>query len=65
MAVSALAVKFAEACKKRGLKVDVELVEVGALLHDIGRSKTHDVNHSVVRGNSSVPELAGIYYIHY
>ncbi len=48
MAVSALAVKFAEACKKRGLKVDVELVEVGALLHDIGRSKTHDVNHSVV-----------------
>lgn len=47
-AVSALAVKFAEACKKRGITVDVELVEVGALLHDIGRSKTHDVNHPVV-----------------
>lgn len=47
-AVSALAVKFAETCTKMGLKVDVELVEVGALLHDIGRSKTHGVDHAVV-----------------
>jgi uncharacterized protein len=47
-AVSALAVKFAEACEKKGLNVDVNLVEVGALLHDIGRSKTHGVDHAVV-----------------
>jgi uncharacterized protein len=47
-AVSALAVKFAEACEKKGLDVDVNLVEVGALLHDIGRSKTHGVNHVIV-----------------
>jgi uncharacterized protein len=47
-AVSALAVKFAEACEKKGLSVDVDLVEVGALLHDIGRSKTHGVNHVIV-----------------
>lgn len=47
-AVSDLAVKLANSCKERGLKVDVELVEVGALLHDIGRSKTHNVNHSIV-----------------
>ena len=47
-AVSALAVKFAEACKNKGLTVDVNLVEVGALLHDIGRSKTHGVNHVIV-----------------
>jgi uncharacterized protein len=47
-AVSALAVKFAEACESKGLDVDVNLVEVGALLHDIGRSKTHGVNHVIV-----------------
>ena len=47
-AVSALAVKFAKTCKNRGLPVDVNLVEVGALLHDIGRSKTHGITHAVV-----------------
>jgi len=48
-AVTALAVQIAKACKKKGLNVDIQLVEVGALLHDIGRSKTHGVDH-VVRG---------------
>jgi len=43
--VAALAVKIAEACRKKGLKVNIQLVEIGALLHDIGRSKTHSVNH--------------------
>ncbi|MCW4035550.1 MAG: TIGR00295 family protein [Candidatus Bathyarchaeota archaeon] len=47
-AVSALAIKFANICKNKGYPVDVDLVEVGALLHDIGRSKTHDVDHAVV-----------------
>jgi uncharacterized protein len=47
-AVSALAVKFAKACKNKGLNVDLNLVEIGALLHDIGRSKTHDVTHAIV-----------------
>ncbi|MFQ6086793.1 MAG: TIGR00295 family protein [Candidatus Bathyarchaeia archaeon] len=46
-AVAALAVKIAEACRKKGLEVDVQLVEIGALLHDIGRSKTHSVNHVI------------------
>jgi len=47
-AVSKLAVRIAEACNERGLNVDLELVEIGALLHDIGRSKTHSVYHAVV-----------------
>ncbi len=46
-AVAALAVKMAEACQRKGLKVDVQLVEIGALLHDVGRSRTHSVNHVV------------------
>ena len=48
-AVAALAVQIAKACEKEGLNVDVKLVEIGALLHDIGRSKTHSVDH-VIKG---------------
>ena len=28
-------------------KADVIIVEAGALLHDIGRSKTHDIDHAI------------------
>lgn len=47
-AVSALAVEIAETCRKRGYDVDVKLVGIGALLHDIGRGKTHSVHHAVL-----------------
>jgi len=47
-AVSELAVEIAEACRKKGYNVDVQLVEIGALLHDIGRAKTHTVHHAVL-----------------
>jgi uncharacterized protein len=47
-AVSALAVEIAEACRKKGYNVDVHLVEVGGLLHDIGRAQTHSVHHAVL-----------------
>jgi uncharacterized protein len=50
-AVAELAVEIAEACKKNGSDVDLELVEVGALLHDIGRAKTHSVHHAIVGVN--------------
>ena len=43
-----MAVEMAEICRERGFKVDIELVEAGALLHDIGRSKTHSVHHAIV-----------------
>jgi uncharacterized protein len=47
-AVTKLALEIAEACREKGLNIDLELVEIGALLHDVGRSKTHTVNHAVV-----------------
>jgi uncharacterized protein len=47
-AVSKLAVETARACQKKGQKVNINLVEIGALLHDIGRSKTQNVDHVVV-----------------
>lgn len=47
-AVSNLAVKYARELKSRGIKIDIELVRIGGLLHDIGRSKTHGIDHAVV-----------------
>jgi uncharacterized protein len=57
-AVAKLALETAEACKAKGLNVDFELVEIGALLHDIGRSKTHTVHHAVV--GAEIAESAGL-----
>lgn len=48
--VSAFAVKIANACQKKQSNIDVKLVEISALLHDIGRSKTHSVDHALEGG---------------
>jgi uncharacterized protein len=45
-AVALLAVELAEKFKAKNYPVDLALVEAGALLHDLGRSKTHSVNHA-------------------
>ncbi|MEM3442576.1 MAG: HDIG domain-containing protein [Candidatus Bathyarchaeia archaeon] len=47
-AVAELAIELAKKCRENGLNVDLKLVEVGALLHDIGRAKTHSVHHAVM-----------------
>lgn len=57
-AVTKLALGTANALKERDLKIDSELVEVGALLHDIGRSKTHTVHHAVV--GAKIAKSAGL-----
>ena len=46
--VASIAVKIAKKCQRKGLNVDIELVRVGALLHDIGRSRTHNVHHAII-----------------
>lgn len=47
-AVANFAVEIAEACKKKGIEIDVRLVRIGALLHDVGRVKTHRADHGIV-----------------
>jgi uncharacterized protein len=51
-------VETAKICQKKGMKVDLELVEAGALLHDLGRSKTHSVNHAIV--GAEIAKKAGL-----
>jgi len=48
--VSAFAVKIAKACQRKQPNLDAKLVEISGLLHDIGRSKTHGVNHALEGG---------------
>lgn len=48
--VADLATDVAVACRVRRLRVDISLVRIGALLHDIGRSKTHSFDHGIVGG---------------
>ena len=31
--------------------IDTDLIEIGGLLHDIGRSKTHDFDHGIIGAN--------------
>ncbi|MGB9756422.1 MAG: TIGR00295 family protein [Candidatus Bathyarchaeales archaeon] len=46
--VAELALEIAKTCKEKGYDVNLDLVEIGALLHDIGRSKTHSVHHAII-----------------
>ena len=48
--VSKFAVRVARAFKEKGVGVNIQLVETGGLLHDIGRSKTHTVDHGFIGG---------------
>lgn len=36
--------------KVKKVSVDLSLIEIGALLHDIGRTKTHSFNHAEIGG---------------
>ena len=63
--VASLAVEIAEKAKAAGNNVNSELVEVGALLHDFGRCRTHGIAHAVegfkLAENKGVePEIAEI-----
>lgn len=46
-AVATVAVRIAQEIAKQGHSVDIDLVQAGALLHDIGRGVTHSIDHGV------------------
>jgi len=48
MAVTKLALEIADLLMVKGITIDLKLLEIGALLHDIGRSVTHTVQHVVL-----------------
>ena len=45
-----VAIRIANDFKSKGYRVDIKLVEAGALLHDLGRGQTHGIEHGVVGG---------------
>lgn len=63
--VASLAVEIANKVKAAGHNVNPELVEVGALLHDFGRCRTHKIDHAVegyrlARNRGIEPEITEI-----
>ncbi len=48
--VTKIAMRIANSFVEKGFEVDLDLVEIGALMHDIGRSRTHSVEHGVIGG---------------
>jgi uncharacterized protein len=56
LAVADLSLEIATQLQKKGQTPDLKLVEAGALLHDIGRSKTNSVNHGVIGGKIAETE---------
>jgi len=57
-AVSDLAVKTAQIIQDSGITMNIPLVEIGGLLHDIGRSKTHKVDHAII--GAKIAKQAGL-----
>lgn len=47
LAVTRVSTRIAENIDRKGHDVDLDLVEVGALIHDVGRSRTHGISHGV------------------
>ncbi len=45
--VTEKALELGRRLKKKGIDIDLELLEMGGYLHDIGRSVTHGIEHGV------------------
>ncbi len=45
-----IALQLAERLKAKDIDVDTELVRIGSLLHDVGRTKSHGTEHGILGG---------------
>lgn len=50
LTVTKIAMRIATLFKTKGYYVDIRLIESGAMLHDIGRSVAHGIEHGVIGG---------------
>lgn len=50
LAVERTALSIAKKISSNGHKIDLQLVSLGGLLHDIGRAKTHGIEHGIEGG---------------
>ncbi|MHA1238450.1 MAG: HD domain-containing protein [Candidatus Odinarchaeia archaeon] len=49
-AVASKALEIANKIRNKGVQVDLELVSLGGLLHDVGRVRSHGLDHGYVGG---------------
>ena len=47
LSVERISLRLARRIRANKHKIDLKLVSLGALLHDIGRARTHDIRHGV------------------
>jgi len=48
--VTKISLRYAEAFRNNGYNVDLKVIEAGAILHDIGRSQSHGIEHGATGG---------------
>ncbi|MCW4050858.1 MAG: HDIG domain-containing protein [Candidatus Bathyarchaeota archaeon] len=48
--VAKAALRIGHVYELEGYTVDLKLIEAGALLHDMGRSKSHEIDHAAIGG---------------
>ena len=58
VAVTGFALDLAAKMQAKGIPIDMQLVEAGALLHDLGRAKSHNVDHGLV--GSQIAQKLGL-----
>jgi len=68
ISVSKKAREIADKIKASGHDIDSDFVEIGAILHDIGRSKSHGIDHGIkgseILRNSEFSEFARVCETH-